>query len=114
MVPGDLSHVLLTPFPSGHTLGGSLFKLRSPTSGTVLYAVGMNHTSERHIDGMVGGESLIYTIIVVFTECTGAGNIGYDEGVLRPDLLIVEAGRTNMVNAKRRDREAALLGQSIH
>lgn len=34
-----------------------MFKLRSPTSGTVLYAVGMNHTSERHIDGMVGGES---------------------------------------------------------
>lgn len=41
----------------------------------------------------------------------GAGNMGYDEGVLRPDLLIVEAGRTNMVNAKRRDREAALLGE---
>jgi cleavage and polyadenylation specificity factor subunit 2 len=32
--------------------------------------------------------------------------------VLRPDLLIVEAGRANMVNAKRRDREAALLGES--
>lgn len=60
---GDLSHVLLTPFPSGHTLGGSLFKLRSPTSGTVLYAVGMNHTSERHIDGMVGGESTPQGII---------------------------------------------------
>lgn len=76
-------------------MGGSLFKLRSPTSGTILYAVGMNHTAERHIDGMVGG----------------GGNVGYDEGVLRPDLLIVEAGRTNVVNAKRRDREAALLGE---
>jgi cleavage and polyadenylation specificity factor subunit 2 len=54
----------------------------------------MNHTAERHIDGMVGG----------------AGNVGYDEGVLRPDLLVVEAGRTNVVNVKRRDREAALLG----
>lgn len=41
----------------------------------------------------------------------GGGNVGYDEGVLRPDLLIVEAGRTNVVNAKRRDREAALLGE---
>lgn len=54
--PGDLSHLLLTPFPSGHTLGGTLFKIRSPTSGTVLYAVGVNHTGERHLDGMVGGE----------------------------------------------------------
>jgi cleavage and polyadenylation specificity factor subunit 2 len=56
----------------------------------------MNHTAERHIDGMVGG----------------AGNVGYDEGVLRPDLLVVEAGRTNVVNVKRRDREAALLGKT--
>ena len=53
---GELAHLLLTPFPSGHTLGGTLFKIRSPTSGTVLYAVGMNHTGERHLDGMVGGE----------------------------------------------------------
>ena len=53
---GDLNHLLLTPFPSGHTLGGTLFKIRSPTSGTVLYAVGMNHTGERHLDGMVSGE----------------------------------------------------------
>jgi len=56
----------------------------------------MNHTAERHIDGMVGG----------------AGNVGYDEGVLRPDLLVVEAGRANIVNVKRRDREAAMLGKS--
>nr|XP_019012680.1 cleavage and polyadenylation specificity factor subunit 2 [Kwoniella pini CBS 10737]OCF51461.1 cleavage and polyadenylation specificity factor subunit 2 [Kwoniella pini CBS 10737] len=82
---GDLSHLLLTPFPSGHTLGGTLFKIRSPTSGTILYAVGINHTSERHLDGMVG------------------------EGVLRPDLLIVEGGRSEVVNPKRRDRETAIL-----
>ncbi|WVF69249.1 hypothetical protein IAT40_004025 [Kwoniella sp. CBS 6097] len=91
---GDLSHLLLTPFPSGHTLGGTLFKIRSPTSGTVLYAVGINHTSERHLDGMVGGQN---------------GPTGYAEGVLRPDLLIVEGGRSEVVNPKRRERETALL-----
>ncbi|WWD04790.1 hypothetical protein V865_002861 [Kwoniella europaea PYCC6329] len=91
---GDLSHLLLTPFPSGHTLGGTLFKIRSPTSGTILYAVGINHTSERHLDGMVGGHN---------------GPTGYAEGVLRPDLLIVEGGRSEVVNPKRRERETALL-----
>ncbi|WWC70688.1 uncharacterized protein I206_104639 [Kwoniella pini CBS 10737] len=91
---GDLSHLLLTPFPSGHTLGGTLFKIRSPTSGTILYAVGINHTSERHLDGMVGGQN---------------GPTGYAEGVLRPDLLIVEGGRSEVVNPKRRDRETAIL-----
>lgn len=87
---GDLAHLLLTPFPSGHTLGGTLFKLRSPTSGTVVYATGINHTGERHLDGMVGGR-------------------GYDEGLIRPDLLIVEAGRANVVNQKRKEREKALI-----
>ncbi|WRT67711.1 uncharacterized protein IL334_004683 [Kwoniella shivajii] len=91
---GDLSHLLLTPFPSGHTLGGTLFKIRSPTSGTILYAVGINHTSERHLDGMVGGQN---------------GPTGYAEGVMRPDLLIIEGGRSEVVNVKRRDRETALL-----
>ncbi|ORY31385.1 beta-lactamase-like protein [Naematelia encephala] len=91
---GDLAHLLLTPFPSGHVLGGTLFKLRSPTSGTVLYAVGMNHTAERHIDGLVGAQG---------------GVSGYAEGVMRPDLLVVESGRSQTTNAKRRDREKAFL-----
>lgn len=92
---GDFSHLLLTPFASGHTLGGSLFKIRSPTSGTVLYAVGVNHTSERHLDGMVGVQN---------------GPTGYADGVLRPDLLIAEGGRSMVVNPKRKEREAALIG----
>ena len=92
---GDFSHLLLTPFASGHTLGGSLFKIRSPTSGTVLYAVGVNHTSERPLDGLVGVQN---------------GPTGYADGVLRPDLLIVEGGRSMVVNPKRKEREAALIG----
>lgn len=40
------------------------------------------------------------------------GSSGYEEGVLRPDLLIVEGGRSLVTNPKRRDREAALLGKS--
>lgn len=91
---GDLSHLLLTPFPSGHVLGGTLFKIRSPTSGTVLYAVGMNHTGERHLDGMVTGQG---------------GLAGYAEDIRRPDLLIVEGDRSQVVNPKRRDRETAIL-----
>ncbi|WVO19165.1 uncharacterized protein IAS62_000443 [Cryptococcus decagattii] len=70
---GDFSHLLLTPFASGHTLGGSLFKIRSPTSG------------------MQNGPT------------------GYVDGVLRPDLLIVEGGRSMVINPKRKEREAALI-----
>ena len=43
---------------------------------------------------------------------TGQGGAsGYAEEILRPDLLIVEGGRSQVVNAKRRDRETALLGE---
>lgn len=43
---------------------------------------------------------------------TGHGGAsGYAEEILRPDLLIVEGGRSQVVNAKRRDRETALLGK---
>jgi cleavage and polyadenylation specificity factor subunit 2 len=38
------------------------------------------------------------------------GEMGYDEGLIRPDLLIVEAGRGEVINPKRKDREAAILG----
>lgn len=38
--------------------------------------------------------------------------MGYDEGLIRPDLLIVEAGRGEVINPKRKDREAAILGKS--
>lgn len=96
LTSGELSHLLLTPFPSGHVLGGTLFKIRSPTSGTVLYAVGMNHTGERHLDGMVTGQG---------------GLTGYAEDIRRPDLLIVEGDRSMIVNPKRRDRETAILGE---
>ncbi|GHJ86659.1 hypothetical protein NliqN6_3061 [Naganishia liquefaciens] len=92
VLSGVLSHLLLTPYSSGHTLGGTIFKLRSPTSGTILYAVGMNHTQERHLDG---------TVIL------NPG--GMQEGLQRPDLLIVEGGRSLIKGVKQKDKAQALL-----
>ncbi len=91
-----LSHLLLTPYSSGHTLGGTIFKLRSPTSGSIVYAVGMNHTTERHLDPTV----------LLPGAGTGRGSI---EGLQRPDLLIAEGGRSLIVGAKQKDRAKALL-----
>ena len=104
---------MLTPFPSGHTLGGTLFKIRSPTSGTILYAVGINHTGERHLDGMVGGACFEPRDAGLELTTGQGGGSGYAEEILRPDLLIVEGGRSQVVNAKRRDRETALLGATL-
>lgn len=92
---GILSDLLLTPYASGHTLGGSIFKIRSPMSGTVLYAVGLNHAPERHLDA---------TVLL----STG----GAMEGLQRPDLLIAEAGRSCIKIPKQKDRAQELLSES--
>lgn len=62
----------------------------------MLYAVGMNHTKDLHLDGMVSGQG---------------GLNDYAEDIGRPDLLIVEGDRTLVVSPKLKDRRAAILNQ---
>lgn len=55
----------------------------------------MNHMRERHLDG---------TILM-----SGAGGAIF-ESLARPDLLITDAERANVIGSRRRDRDAALIG----
>jgi cleavage and polyadenylation specificity factor subunit 2 len=51
---------------------------------------------------------------VVFNSNLGQGGAsGYAEGIMRPDVLIVEGGRSLIKNPKRKEREKALLGESL-
>ncbi|KAF8759782.1 Cleavage and polyadenylation factor 2 C-terminal [Rhizoctonia solani] len=92
---GKCQGITITPFSAGHTIGGTIWKIRSPSAGTVVYAVNLNHTKERHLDGTVLLKG-------------GAGG-GVLESLSRPDLLITDAERTLVVSARRKDRDAALL-----
>ncbi len=85
----------ITPFNAGHSLGGTIWKIRSPSVGTIVYAVNMNHMRERHLDG---------TILM-----SGAGGTIF-ESLARPDLLITDAERANVIGSRRKDRDAALIG----
>ncbi|CCM05574.1 uncharacterized protein FIBRA_07801 [Fibroporia radiculosa] len=93
---GKCQGLTIIPFNAGHTLGGTIWKIRSPTAGTILYAVDMNHTRERHLDG---------TVLVRQASAGG----GIFESLARPDLLITDAERANVTTARRKDRDAALL-----
>lgn len=93
---GALSSLTLTAFSSGHSLGGTIWKIRSPSSGTILYAVGMNHIRERHLDG---------------TALLKDKGEGVHEGLGRPDLLVTDADRVLWKNVKRRERDGTLLGE---
>ena len=85
----------ITPFNAGHTLGGTIWKIRSPSSGTIIYAVNVNHMRERHLDGTV-----------LIRQAAG----GIFEPLARPDLLITDADRTPVITSRRKDRDAALIG----
>ncbi|CAK5275400.1 unnamed protein product [Mycena citricolor] len=91
---GKCQGLTITPFNAGHTIGGTMWKIRSPSSGTILYAVNVNHMRERHLDGAV-----------IMNKSTG----GVFEPLARPDLLITDAERTLVTNCKQRDRDAALI-----
>lgn len=94
---GKCQGLTIIPFNAGHTLGGTIWKIRSPTAGTILYAVDMNHMRERHLDGTV-----------LMRQAGSAGGAVF-ETLQRPDLLITDAERANVTTARRKDRDAALL-----
>ncbi|KAJ6515698.1 beta-lactamase-like protein [Mycena sanguinolenta] len=91
---GKCQGLTITPFEAGHTIGGTIWKIRSPSSGTILYSVNVNHMRERHLDGAV-----------LINRSTG----GVFEPLARPDLLITDAERTSVINSKQRDRDVALI-----
>ncbi|KAF9028442.1 hypothetical protein BDZ89DRAFT_1066090 [Hymenopellis radicata] len=90
---GKCQGLTITPYNAGHTLGGTIWKIRSPSSGTIIYAVNMNHMRERHLDG------------TVLMRAAG----GIFEPLARPDLLITDADRASVIMSRRKDRDAALI-----
>lgn len=95
---GKCQGLTIIPYSAGHTLGGTIWKIRSPSSGTILYAVDLNHTRERHLDG---------TVLLRHTS----GDIGIFEPLARPDLLITDAERALVLSSRRKDRDSFFLGK---
>ncbi|KAJ3533914.1 hypothetical protein NMY22_g7139 [Coprinellus aureogranulatus] len=93
-MPGKCQGLTITAFNAGHTLGGTIWKIRSPSSGTILYSVNVNHMKERHLDG---------TVLMM-----RPGNTTFDS-LVRPDLLITDAERAAVLTSRKKDRDAALI-----
>lgn len=96
---GKCAGLVLTAYNAGHSLGGTVWKLRSPSVGTIVMALDWNHHRERHLDGT--------SLLSVGAAAPLAHAVG------RPDVLITDAERGRLSNARRKDRDAALLAQ-IH
>ncbi|KAE9410142.1 cleavage and polyadenylation specificity factor subunit [Gymnopus androsaceus JB14] len=89
---GKCQGLTITPFNAGHSVGGTIWKIRSPSSGTIMYCVDFNHMKERHLDG---------------TVLLRSG--GIFEPLARPDLLITSADRASVISSRRKDRDVALI-----
>ncbi|KAJ1026757.1 hypothetical protein NDA16_002054 [Ustilago loliicola] len=99
---GKCASLTLTAYNAGHSLGGAIWKIRSPTSGTVVVALDWNHNRERHLDGTI--------LLSSSAAAPGApGSATGADAVRRPDLLITEIERGLVTNTRRKDRDAALI-----
>jgi cleavage and polyadenylation specificity factor subunit 2 len=95
---GKCTGLTITPFGAGHSLGGTIWKIRSPSSGTLIYGVDLNHTKERCLDG------------TVLLKSGGQGSgLEVFEPLARPDVFITDASRILVTSARRTDREKAFL-----
>lgn len=93
---GALAGTTLTAYNAGHSLGGALWKLRSPDQGTILFALDWNHNRERHLDGAA--------------LMPHAGDASKGAELRRADVLVTSIGRGRVTNLKRKERDSALTG----
>ena len=100
---GKSAGLVLTAYNAGHSLGGTVWKLRSPSVGTVVMALDWNHSRERHLDRT----ALLPTAHTPFQDTHKVDSVG------RADVLITDIERGSLTNSGRKDRDAALLDR-IH
>ncbi|XP_011409895.2 PREDICTED: cleavage and polyadenylation specificity factor subunit 2-like [Amphimedon queenslandica] len=80
----------ITPYPAGHMVGGTIWKIVKDGEEEIVYAVDYNHKKERHLDGAVF------------------------DNFSRPHLLITDAYNALSVQARRKERDKALLDKIVN
>lgn len=78
-----------------------MWKLRSPTSGTIVLAIDWNHVKERHIDG----SGVIDAVSSQAAETAGTK---------RADFLVTSGAALDKVNLRRKDKDKRLLDLIHH
>ena len=106
---GKLAGITLTAYNAGHSLGGTVWKLRSPSQGTILVALEWNHNRERHLDGTALLTSSAAGRPPTAAESSGSAGSSTYEAVRRADLMITSIQRGRITNIRRKDRDAAIL-----
>ncbi|OZJ06761.1 hypothetical protein BZG36_00414 [Bifiguratus adelaidae] len=91
VLPGKCKGIIVTAYAAGHTVGGTLWKIKKDTD-EIVYAVDFNHQKERHLDGTV-----LLTSGVV------------PDALVRPSLMITDAQNAEVIHPQRKLRDEAFL-----
>ncbi|OAV89059.1 hypothetical protein PTTG_08562 [Puccinia triticina 1-1 BBBD Race 1] len=101
---GKLRPLTLTAHKSGHTIGGTIWSLRSPlhtvssaSSSTLIYAPIFNHVRESHLDS------------AALVQATGDGSMRIGLGMSRPMVMVVGTERSLIKGIRKKDRDRILL-----
>ena len=62
--------IVITPLPSGHIIGGTIWKIIKDNEEDIIYAVDYNHKKERHLNGC--NVENIYRPTLLITDCYNA------------------------------------------
>lgn len=81
---GKCFGIVITPFPAGHSLGGTIWRIKKDTDD-IIYAINYNHRRERHLNA---------TVLESFTK---------------PSVVITDAYNGNNVQISRNKRDSELL-----
>ncbi|POW01565.1 hypothetical protein PSHT_12478 [Puccinia striiformis] len=99
-----LRPLTLTAHKSGHTIGGTIWSLRSPlhtvssaSSSTLIYAPIFNHVRESHLDS------------AALVQATGDGSMRIGLGMSRPMVMVVGTERSLIKSIRKKDRDRVLL-----
>ena len=76
--------IVISPLPAGHTLGGSMWRIRKPPSEDILYTSSFNHKKESHLEGALF------------------------DAITRPSLMIVNSQQALAPAIVRKDRDSNL------
>lgn len=77
--------IVITPLPSGHMIGGTIWKIVKDNEEDIIYAVDYNHKKERHLNGC---------------------NV---DNISRPSLLITDCYNALYKQERRTERDAQLM-----
>ncbi|PVZ97172.1 hypothetical protein BB558_006881, partial [Smittium angustum] len=90
-LPGKCKEIVITAFAAGHTLGGSIWKIKKG-SDEILYAVNYNHIRESHLNAT----SLLYRGQIV-------------ESITKPTLLITDTRNATRILPTQKSRKESFV-----